>query len=442
MARLTEIAVYNSRIASMFISSSFRSVYFVLILPVLLLNVPARGQNWAAAEEQLAKKIVEVTGPRTMVVEITNRSAGISGSTPANMDGIRRGIPAQLTALGASVVDSQPAAATISISLSENLQSYVWVAEIHLAASQASNQTPSTEPTIVMVSLARAGNETIRPDAAALVLHKTLLWAQEERILDVAVIDHSERNPEGGPAHMLVLDSRGVISYRLQNERWQPDQTLTVAHSRPWPRDLRGRLELRKDRLFDVYLPGVYCRSTSGFPLSLTCNQGDDNWPIGTGLFSLNASFISARNYFSGALLPGVGKQMTTAPFYSAAAFSRGQSLLWLFTAVDGTLHMLDGVTDQVGQNPGWGSDIASVRSGCGSGSQLLATGKGNGPRDSVRAFEVPDNEPIPASTALELPGMVTSMWTESGETGAMAVIRNSDTGGYEAYRLTVTCDR
>jgi hypothetical protein len=442
MARLTKMAVYNSRIASMFISSSLRSVYVVLILPVLLLNATAWGQNWSAAEEQLAKKIVEATGPRTMVVEVTNRSAGISEITSTNLDGIRRGILTELTALGARVVDSEPAEATITVSLTENLQSYVWVAEIHLAGSQASNQISATEPAVVMVSFPRTGTETIRADAAALVLHKTLLWTQPERILDVAVVDRSERKSEGGPAQMLVLDSRGVVSYRLQNGQWQAEQTLPVAHSRPWPRDLRGRLDLRKDGLFDVYLPGVYCRSTAGFPLSLTCNQGDDNWPIGTGLFNLNASFVSARNYFSGALLPGVGKQMTTAPFYSAAAFPRGQSVFWLFTAVDGTLHMLDGATDQVIQNPGWGSDIASVRSGCGSGSQVLASGKADGPRDGVRASEVPGHEPIAASTALDLPGTITGMWTESGETGAVAVIRNSDTGGYEAYRLTVTCDR
>src|SRR5439155_1152892 len=115
-----------------------------------------------------------------------------------------------------------------------------------------------------------------------------------DRILDVAVID-------GNPTHMAVLDANGVNIFKLQDTRWQPEQSLPVSHSRPWPRDLRGRLMLRKDHLFDAFLPGLFCRSTAKPPLALTCYESDDPWPLGTDQFALNAFFTPARNYFTGA---------------------------------------------------------------------------------------------------------------------------------------------
>src|SRR5207249_4774922 len=92
------------------------------------------------------------------------------------------------------------------------------VAEIH----QSSN-----ESAVVMVSLARAETQPAAHDAPAVVIHKALLWSQPDRILDVAVID-------GSPAHMAVLEANGVNIYKLQDTRWQPEQSLPVSHSRPW----------------------------------------------------------------------------------------------------------------------------------------------------------------------------------------------------------------
>jgi len=444
MSRATVNAVYNSRIAGMLTPFSLRRIAFVRILPILLLPATIWGQNRVGAEGQLAAKILAATGARTITVEVSNRSSlGRPGISSANADDIRRGLLTQLAALGAHFVNAEQAGAQVRISLSENLQNYVWVAEIHLNPSQTPNQTPnktsneapSHDSPVVMVSFPRPETRAVDPETAVVVLHRTSLWSQQERILDVAVSD-------GNPAHMVVLDSRSVGFYRLQDGRWQAEQSLVITHSRPWPRDLRGRIELRQDHLFNAYLPGVFCRSTAISPPAMACYEGDDAWPIGTNSSSVNAAFISSRNYFSGAVLPGLGKQMTTAPFYSAAVFPRDQPTLWMFAAVDGHVHVLDGVTDQVMEKMGWGSEIATVRSGCGSGWQVLATGNREGSGDMVRAFEVPGREPIAASAALEIAGSVTALWTEPGETGAVVVVRNSETERYEAFRLTLTCGR
>jgi hypothetical protein len=447
-------AVYNSPIAGMPTSSSFRRVRLVLILPTLLLAATAWGQDWAAAQERLAAKIVAVTGAQTMTVEVSNRASSPSpGLTPATADHIRRGLLTQLAARGVRFVSAEQAGARVRVSLSENLQNYVWVAEIQLGPNQATNQTPDktanetslAEPSVVIVALPKPETRAVEPEPAAMVLHKTPLWSQPERILDVAVL-------ESNPARMLVLDSRAVTVYRQQDSRQQVEQTLAIAHSRPWPRDLRGRLALRTDHLFDAYLPGVFCRSATAPPLAMTCYEGDEAWPVGTNFFNLHANFVSARNYFSGSLLPGVGSSiggspiagnpMTTAPFYSAAAVPWGESPLWLLAAVDGQVHALDGATDQVMGKLSWGSELASVRSGCGSGWHVLATGNGEGSSDTVRAFEISGREAVAASGALEIDGSITDLWTEPGETSAVVVVCNSETGRYEAFRLTLTCGR
>ena len=80
-------------------------------------------------------------------------------------------------------------------------------------------------------------------------------------ILDVAVLEETA----SGPSQIVVLDSEKVAIYKFIDNRWQPEQSFPVMHSGPWPRDMRGRLVLRQDHLFDIY-----CRASSaGVPACL-----------------------------------------------------------------------------------------------------------------------------------------------------------------------------
>ncbi len=421
-------AVYNSPIHPPInlrtpgMLSPLSSRFFSSLLFALLFVVEATAQNWAGAEGLLAGKIASATGPKTMALEVLNRSSLSASAT----DDIRRNLLTQLAVTGVRFIPAEQAAVNVRVTLSEDLRSYVWVAEIRQGANA---------PAVVMVSLPRSAVLAVEPAAAAMVLREVSLWSQTERILDLAVI-------EGNPARMLVLDANGVTSYRMQESRWLVEQALPITHSRPWPRDLRGRLVVRgeEDNLFDAYLPGVYCRGSAS--LAMTCFESNDPWPIGADLFSQSASFTSSRNFFSGTLSPGTGAQTRAPAFYSAAAIPRGKSTWWLLAAVDGKVHLLDGVTDQVVEKLKWGSDIASLRSGCGSGWQVLATGAGAGRNDAVQAFESAGREPVAASSPLEVSGAVTALWTGSGGSSVVAVAHNSETGRYEAFRLTLTCGR
>lgn len=416
------IRASRSNISSMLLPIPSRLVFVIFILA--LFSAPGKAQDFAGAGEQLAAKIVAAAGAKTMNLEVVNRSS----LSAATADEIRRNLLTQLAALGARFVGAAQASASVRVSLSENLQSYLWVAEIEQGASP---------PAVVIVSLPRTAPLSIEPQATTMVLHKTSLWSQQERVLDVAVIDSS-------PARMLVLDANGVATYRSQDGRWQLEQSQLVAHSRPWPRDLRGRLVLGRDKehFFDVYLPGVHCRSSVSAAPAMTCSDSDEPWPLAADFAILNAPFTASRNYFSGALSPPVGRLTTAPAFYSTAPVVRDQSTWWLLAAVDGQVHLLDGATDQVADKSGWGSEIAAVRSGCGSGQQILASGSGDGRSDTVRAFEVIGREPVPVSAGLEVTGSITALWTESSGANAVAVVHNLETGRYEAFRLTLTCGR
>jgi len=242
------------------------------------------------------------------------------------------------------------------------------------------------------------------------------------------------------PQRMLVLEPESVMLSEFQDGRWQQEQSLPLSHSRPWQRDLRGRIVLRKDHLFDVYLPGAFCRTTTTAPLALNCYESDDPWPLGTDPPGLSAFFSPARNFFTGALSPGIEKQTTVKAFYSAAMLPRNKYKLWIFSTVDGEVHMLDGLTDQTTARLNWGSDIASVRSGCGLGWQILVTGNGEGAAETVRAFEIADREPVAVSQPVEFNGAITAFWADSDGTGVIAVTQNSETERYEAYRLSIAC--
>jgi hypothetical protein len=421
MPSTSDNAVYNARIPDMRASSS-RLPRAACIFLLMLMHAPMiLASDWRTPEDQLARKIAAATGPGAVALEVVNRSS----LSHADVEEIRRGLVSELATLGVRLVSADEAAATLQITLSENLQNYLWVGEVH----QGNN-----EVSVLMVSVPRSSPAGIEHSGAAMTIRKTLLWTDEHLILDLAVVN-------GSPQHMIVLQPESVVLLKFQDGRWQPEQSLSISHSRPWPRDLRGRVALRKEHLFDAYLPGIFCRSSTTAPLALNCYESDDPWPLGADQSGLSAFFTPTRNFFTGALSPGIDKQTTVKAFYSAAMLPREKYKLWIFATVDGQVHLLDGVTEQTASRPGWGSDITSVRSGCGLGWQVLVTGNGNGV-ETVRAFEIADRELVAASQPAEFGGSITALWSDSDGSNAIAVLQNSETGKYEAYRLSITCSQ
>jgi hypothetical protein len=409
--------VYNSRNQLMLLPSS-RVIWAWCALLVLLFQV-AQASDWQKPEGQLAQKITAATGPGVIALNVTNRSSISS----AEVEEIRHGITEYLSASGVRVWAAEQAAAIVQLTLSENHQDYVWVAEIRQGVN---------EPVILMVSSPRAASSAIAQNALTLLLHTTHLVSSPDPILDFAII-------EGNPRTMLVLGENQVTNYQFKDGHWITSQTLAM-NPGALPRDLRGRILLRKDHLFDVYLPGLFCRSTGTGPLTVSCSRSDDPWPLQAWDLGVFGFFAPTRNFFTGALVPGVGRQKSAPAFYSAAAVPREKYTLWAFAGVDGQLHLLDGMNQQNAANIHWGSDIAGLHAQCRQGGQVLATSPEGGPEDSIQGFEFPDRVPVAVTERLSLNGIVTALWSAQDDQSAAMVYRDTQTGNYEAVQLNLAC--
>lgn len=446
-------AIYNSAIPEPILKSVNRALrpagrlplaQLVIFLATFGCAVLGHAADWSGPEEQLARKIVAVTGPGAVALTVENRSS----LSRRDAEIIQNGLRADLEQAGLRFVGPDQAAASVSITLSENTTSYVWVAEIRQGEAAAG---------VAMVSLPRSNATPAVHDSMPMALRKTLLWNQDDPILDVAVLEEN-----GTPSRIAVLDAERVSLYRWQGGKWQGEQALPISHGKPWPRDLRGRLVAAKDHLLDVYLPGVSCRSSAALPLALNCRETDDPWPLvaagvvgnatvfptagmenkaSVSIPATAAFFAPSRNFFTGAFTPSVGRFSNVVKFYSAALVPREKYVLWFFAAVDGRVHIVDGMNDQSVRFD-WGSSIASVKTSCGAGWQVLAASSGELADDSIRAYEFPDRDPVAVSSALDFPGKITEMWTEGRGDTAIVIARNQDTGSYEAYRLAMACSQ
>jgi hypothetical protein len=432
-------------------SSGRRTGWLALfLLAMVLLPSSLSASGFGDAARQLAHKISAASGPGAFALNVTNGSSLDEKSVRE----VRSALEAELDVEGVHATKAEQATGAVEVILSESLRDYVWTAEIKIG---------SDEKKVAMISLARPPAETPFVAAFPVVLKTTLLLSQERPMLDAALVDMP------GGARLIMLEAGAVLVYRqgtsprsanstgVSNSaaysagRWELEASLPIAHSRPFPRDLRGRLLMRRDHLFDVYLPGTFCRtnSSAGASLAIACNDSDDPWPL-TSLTplasedsSVRAFFASKRNFFTGALSPAIGKISNVPSFYSAAALPRSNYTLWVFAAADGSLHLVDGITDQAIRGVNWGSDVAAVHSGCGAGTQLLTSDvdkRGETENDDLRAFEIPDRDPVAASAAVEFDGQIVALWPESGGTGAIAIVKRMDTGWYEAYRISVSC--
>ena len=397
----------------------FRLTSFLLATVFLPSSLFA--SNLGDAARQLAHKIASVTGPGAIALDITNRSSLDDKSVRE----VRFALEAQLRIEGVRTAKADQAMGSVQVTLSESVREYVWAAEITIG---------SDETKVALVSLARAQPGATSVSAMPVVLRKMFLFAQEQPILDAALVDMS------GGSRLLLLDDSKVTVYRQQTGNWEQEAALAIVHSRTFPRDLRGRLLLRRDHLFDVYLPGTFCRSSAAAPLTLACNDSDDPWPLTAEDNSVRAFFAPARNFFTGALSPGIGKVSAVPSFYSAAALPRSKYTLWLLAAVDGSVHLIDGITDQAIRGLHWGSDLAAVHSSCSTGTQVLVSEAGDPERDSLRAFEVPDRDAVVASSAIEFDGRIAALWPETSGNNAVAIVKREDTGWYEANRISISC--
>jgi len=316
------------------------------------------------------------------------------------------------------VVKQEQAIAEVQIAFSEDWQGSVWIATVQQGSSSQ-----------VMIKKMARVQRTSSSRAPTLTLRKVPVWQQETQILDFYADNQN----------LLVLEPNQLSLYASDSGQWRPRQTLAIPHQHPWPRDLRGRLEVHGGHI-DAFLPGTRCSGAIS-PPSLDCRASDDPWPVDTGLI---AFFSPRRNFFTG-LIAGQGAGASVAPFFSGAAWQNGDQRLWLFTGTDGRARLFQNdLVSPAGTYSGWGSTMATVHSTCGSGWQLLVSSPADSIHsDSIQAVEIAGRDALPASAPLELPGAVEVLWTAGNYSQVVnGVVQSQATGKYEAFTLTAICNQ
>ncbi len=349
--RDTEIMIstrYNSR------QQMLKIIRIVIVLSILA----GTGQlfaatRWDAATAKLASQITAITGPGNAALTFQNLSA----LTPSEVAAIRVPLETQLRAGGVQLRDAASSASEIKVTLSENVREWLIVAEVR----------QGLDTKVAMVGVDKGASGAVARAGSAMVMRKSFLISQSEPILDAAIVDSASTRS------LLLLNRSSVGVYAWTTGRWNLQQSFPIIHAAPFPADLRGRIVTAQDHLFDVFLPGVGCSSSASAPLTMSCRDTDDPWPLG----GRKAFFNSARNYFTGILVPGVSAQLP--PFFSAATLPRVNYTLWLFNGVDGQVRVYDSVELRTIPNTrDWGSDMVSVKSACGVGTQLLVSAAGD----------------------------------------------------------------
>ena len=241
------LAGYNPRHTMTTATWKFSAVVTCL----LTLATLSTAAEWDEGTAALARNIASISGPGTMALDIKN-----SSSLPAEkISEIRRSLEAQLQSSGIRVADTNTAATAVTLTLSENVQGYLWVAQIK----------QGSDVRVVMQSVARMQATVMAAKNKSVSIHATMLIAQGQTILDATQLP-------GLSPYLAVLEPDQVVIYRMNSGRWAPEQSLAITHSRVWPRDLRGRLVPGSDHLFDVYLPGIFCTYSAATPLRMECN--------------------------------------------------------------------------------------------------------------------------------------------------------------------------
>jgi hypothetical protein len=380
---------------------------FSLVIPLLLfLAPPARADALEDAARQLAQRITGALPPYVPAFLAVQNASSLSDAQTSN---VRSALQAALEKAGFKFSTDSHSQGQIRVTLSESLAGYLWVAEIRRGDAT----------TVLMISI-EGGKLGGTRTAASLVIRHELLWEQEDAILDVAFVAKGNESAE-----MRVLERGQFSSYSSKGGAWVHTGVTPIPKLSAWPRESRGLL-YSVPELQGVSLQGEDCRFdarrvTGGW----VCQPTRAQQPLAPGMEAVLNGKKGPR-------------------WFSAATFQADGKPVVIISGNDAKARLYDAEgAEALATFGGWGSEIASVRSGCGSGWQLLVTGKGDwAAPDTIQAFEIHGRQATAVSVAQEFSGPMTVLHNSEDSKTAIGIVKNLVTNHYEAYRLTVSCER
>jgi hypothetical protein len=401
------------------------------ILAVFFFGFPARataaqtaGQlphAWSEAVFTLAEKIAAALGTSHLYVLEVNEVSTVAAVDPAS---IRQTLEDDIALRGARSV-SAPADTQVQVTISQNLAGFVLVAEIRRQDVQQ----------VAVVPVASTDELPPQPGPEPGIQRK-IVWQQAVPILDFAQVS---------------ADSRRILWYFLEPDRlvaYEFDDGAQVLRdaqpvSRRYPsRDLRGHLVAADATHVSAFLAGMRCDASWNPSLSVECRENaGQQWPMGTVSWTSNP----VRNYFQGSITFSNDLQARFPPFFSSASPSPETTGLSssrrIVAGLDGQAELFVGNAEPASNFEGWGSDMVSIASGCGSAWQVLVTGSGDWTeKDQIQLYEIRDRGAAAIGEPVELTGPILALWAGEDGKSARVISRNLESGMYEASVVSVSC--
>ncbi len=391
--------------------------------------------RWAQPAAELAGQIADILGPGQAQLNIRNLSSIQASDLPAIRNQLEQALKARGVLAGGAESANQ-----IRVTMSENARERLWVAEIE--------QGNQTQVAMVHVDLTATTMAVSAPER--MVLRRERVPGVFNRIGGVV-----EDNPIVAAievrGQLVVMYPDRISIFSIEPHGWSELNTFVL--DKKLARDPRGVMVADVGgNGFSAWAPGAECVGSYSLPLTgtdsgwaLRCHTSDDPWPVyqtgdASSAPALKAFYNSSRNFFTGVVTPSLGVELPT--FYTAGMIPRavgGAALL--LTGIDGKVSLVEnGAMKPVAGTRDWGSDFAVVRSGCGAGTQVIASSSGGTATDSLRAFEIPALDAVAASGPLNVDGTVTAIWTAADGKSALAVVRNT-ANQYEVDRVTALCN-
>ncbi len=194
----------------------------------------------------------------------------------------------------------------------------------------------------------------------------------------------------GGTPLLLILQPESLALYAKPGPQWVVGENAPLHHASPWPRDLRGWIDLNNRK---IELPGVECAGELEKPAAMQCAPASANGKFPRELKQLPLAALAAT------------------PFATTVA------------------------------NGSESGDSLLLDLNCGGGRVALVTGPGDWTEpDSIQAFELRDEAMVPSGDPLPFAGPVLALWPSGDLKSARVVARKLRTGMYEASIISVTC--
>jgi hypothetical protein len=382
---------------------------FVIFFVFLFLPGAANADTLEESARLLARKVWASIHGSSVSLEFRN----LSSLRSSEFASVSAAFQEELQRRGVKILPAD-AAANLVVSVTQNPTEYIGVVQIQ--------RKEAIETVMDTIGLVKGAG--VPEPAFSLVLHKELLFSSDNQILDV-VLDADAK-------HAHALGVQEISSFEWRGAEWVPTGVEHLPITRSPERAEQGFFSGVMIDAAAAHLPGELCRVSLVDGKEWSCERTTER--------------VSVRTVSPAAL---AGKKL--GAWISAAQFETEGKTKIVVTGQDGPARLYEEGPEPVAVFPNWGSEIASVYSGCGSGWQVLVTGNGDWTTsDAIQAIDLKDRRAQSVSAAMEFAGPIVALHTPATRTAdnvaanarAVAVARNLQTGRYEVYQLSISCTR